>query len=376
MTAIKVLPADPKANYQAYQREIDHALHEVLESGYYLMGEQTKALEAEFASYVGTEHAIAVGSGTEAIHLALRACNIGPGDEVITVSHTAVATVAAIELAGAVPVFVDIEPGSFTIDSTRIESLINASTRAIIPVHLYGHPADMHPIRQIARRHGLRIIEDCAQSHGATLADRQTGSWGDLGAFSFYPTKNLAALGDAGMIVTNDAELAKQVQLLQQYGWEERYVSSIPGMNSRIDEVQAAILRVKLRHLNEDNKQRAAIAKRYSEGLADTKLICPTVAKHVKHVFHQYVIRSKQRDALREQLSNDGILTLIHYPVPIHLQPAYLGRIKSKESLRETEIAASEILSLPIYPELPHEAVDLVVGSIAKFSDDHPIPLN
>ena len=289
---------DPRANYLAHKDEIDAAIAAVLAGGRYILGEQVAAFEREFAAYLGagsTEgatHAIGVGSGTDALHLALRACGIGPGDRVFTVSHTAVATVAAIELAGATPVLVDIDPATFTMDPNRLEEAVrrdeggNSSnvkrhssivTRhsAIIPVHLYGHPADMAAILEIARRYDLWVIEDCAQAHGATIDGQKTGTFGDIAAFSFYPTKNLGALGDGGAVVTSDPALAEQTRLLREYGWRERYVSAIPGLNSRLDELQAAILRVKLRYLDAENARRRALAAEYDRLLADSSVRTP-----------------------------------------------------------------------------------------------------
>lgn len=371
MTAPIVLPANPKANYLAYKDEIDSAMSQVLESGYYLAGEQTSAFEAEFAAYIGVEHGVAVGSGTEALHLALRAADVGSGDEVITVSHTAVATVAAIELAGATPVFVDIDPASFTMEVSQLEAVITPHSKAIIPVHLYGHSVDMAPLMSIARAHGLLVIEDCAQSHGAKVDGRSTGSWGDLAAFSFYPTKNLSALGDAGMVITNNDGLAHKLQLLRQYGWEERYISAIPGMNSRIDEMQAAILRVKLRHLNEDNFRRGEIACRYtgalSELAAESVIEVPQVATNAQHSFHQYVIRTELRDSLQGYLRGQGIIALIHYPAPVHLQPAYQNRIPLRIPLPQTESIIPRILSLPLYPELEDRSISLVADEMHTF---------
>ncbi len=320
-----------------------------------------------------------MGSGTDALHLALRACGIGPGDRVFTVSHTAVATVAAIELAGATPVLVDIDPATFTMDPNRLEEAVGADEgrrtkdeghvnrpsslvsvvrrrSAIIPVHLYGHPADMAAILEIARRYDLWVIEDCAQSHGATIDGQKTGTFGDIAAFSFYPTKNLGALGDGGAVVTSDPALAEQTRLLREYGWRERYVSAIPGLNSRLDELQAAILRVKLRYLDAENARRRALAAEYDRLLADSSVRTPITRPDVSHVFHQYVIRSGRRDALQAYLRSQGIGTLIHYPAPVHAQPAYAGRISIGEGLPHTEAAAREILSLPMFPELSERA--------------------
>jgi len=369
-TPIQLLPSNPKASYLAHKDEIDAAIARVLDSGWYILGQEVAAFENEFADYIGVRFGIGVGSGTEALHLALRACGIGAGDQVITVSHTAVAMVAAIELCGAQPVLVDIDPVTYTLDVAQLEAAITPYTKAVIPVHLYGHPANMEAVLAIARRHGLRVVEDCAQSHGATYQGRKTGDWGDLAAFSFYPTKNLGALGDGGMIVTDDRTLAETARLLRQYGWQERYVSAIPGSNSRLDELQAAVLRVKLRYLDEDNGRRIHLAKLYIERLASTNLQLPTATQGAKHVYHQFVVRSARRDALQAHLEAKGIGTLIHYPMPVHLQPAYVGRVICHSSLPASEHAAREVLSLPLYPQLSDEALDRVVEAILAFEEE------
>lgn len=347
-----IIPSNPKANYLAHKEAIDVAITRTLDSGWYILGPETTEFEKEFAAYIGVAFGIGVGSGTEALHLALRACGIGEGDEVITVSHTAVATVAAIELCGATPVLVDIDKETYTLDPDQIEPAITPRTKALIPVHLYGHPAAMPRIMSIAEQHGLKIIEDCAQAHGAVYAGRKLGSWGQIAAFSFYPTKNLGAMGDGGMIVTNDPALAERVGLLRQYGWRERYISDLPGMNSRLDELQSAILRVKLCYLNEENVKRQVLANAYDAQLSDTSLILPKPMPGASHVYHQYVVRSEHRDALRAFLRERGIGTLVHYPVPVHLQPAYQSRLRCIGNMAHTEKAAGEILSLPMYPEL------------------------
>jgi dTDP-4-amino-4,6-dideoxygalactose transaminase len=376
--AFTIPQTDPRANYLAHRDEIDAAIGDVLMAGRYILGAQVAAFEAEFAAYLGAGHAVGVGSGTDALHLALRACGIGPGDRVFTVSHTAVATVAAVELAGAQPVLVDIDPASFTMDPNRLEdAVIKLATGAgapvanfrgaIIPVHLYGHPADMAAILEIARRHDLAVIEDCAQAHGAAIGGRKTGTFGDIAAFSFYPTKNLAALGDGGAVATDDARLAERVRLLREYGWRDRYVSAIPGLNSRLDALQAAILRVKLRYLDAENARRRALAQRYTELLAGPDVRPPTARPDVTHVYHQYVIRAARRDALQAHLRQQGIGTLIHYPVPVHMQPAYAGRLTIRAGLPETEAAVQEILSLPIFPELDEAEVGQIAEAIAGF---------
>lgn len=363
--------SDPKASYLAHQREIDEAIKQTLDSGWYILGKQVAAFEQEFAAFIGVEHCVGVANGTDAIVLALRACGVGAGDAVVTVSHTAVATVAAIELAGAEPLMVDIDPVTFTISPQAIEDAIktyrgSAKLKAIIAVHLYGHPAEMAAIQELARRYDLRVVEDCAQAHGASIkegiGDRRVGSIGDIAAFSFYPTKNLGALGDGGAVVTNDAGLAERLKLLREYGWRERYVSEIAGMNSRLDELQAALLRVKLKALDEENARRRQIAAAYDEGLKVSGLALPKCVGDISHVYHQYVVRSGERDALKNSLREKGIGTLIHYPVPVHQQPAY--RHCANGALPETELAAREVLSLPMFPQLTDQQVEQVCQAI------------
>jgi len=366
-----ILCSNPLAQYKAHKTEIDAAIQRVLDKGWYILGEETNAFESEFAAYIGVAHGIGVGSGTEALHIALFACGIGPGDEVITISHTAVATVAAIELAGATPVLVDIEPDYYTLDPARLEAAISPHTKAVIPVHLYGQPADLAPILEIARRHGVRVIEDCAQAHGAIYGGRHVGAWGDIACFSFYPTKNLGALGDGGMIVTNDSTLAERARLLREYGWAERYVSHIPGWNSRLDEVQAAVLLVKLRYLDADNAVRARRAREYDQALRDTWLVTPKRRSDATHVYHLYVVRCPGRDELQTWLKAHDVGALIHYPVPIHLQPAYQGRLRGGDNLPETERAAREVLSLPMYPELSEKELQMVIGAVQSFWERH-----
>jgi len=359
-----ILCANPKAQYLAHQTEIDEAIRRVLEQGRYILGEEVNQFEAEFAAFVGVQHGIGVGSGTEALHVALAACELGPGDEVITVSHTAVATVAVIELTGATPVLVDIEPDFYTLDPERLNSVITERTRAIIPVHIYGQPANLDPIIKIARERNLLVIEDCAQAHGAMYRDKRAGSWGDIACFSFYPTKNLGAIGDGGLIVTDNPKLAERARLLREYGWAERYVSHMPGWNSRLDELQAAILRVKLRYLESDNEKRRRIAAKYCEGLKDVEIGLPKIRDGATHAFHLFVIRSARRDAVQAHLRERGIGSLVHYPVPVHQQPAYRGRLKGNDFLPETERAAREILSLPMYAELGDAQIQTVVNEI------------
>jgi dTDP-4-amino-4,6-dideoxygalactose transaminase len=358
--------ANPKAQYLAHKQEIDNAIRRVLESGWYIFGDEVKTFEDEFAAYLGVSHSVGVSSGTEALHLALVACGIGHGDEVVTVSHTAVATVAAIKLTGALPVFVDIDPATYNMDADLLEKGITSKTKAVIPVHLYGHPAPMEKILAIAREHGLCVIEDCAQAHGAIYRGKRVGSFGDMACFSFYPTKNLGALGDGGMVVTNDSKLAENARLLREYGWKDRYVSHIPGWNTRLDEIQAAILRVKLNYIDTDNAMRARLAGSYCEGLTGVSpsLVLPTVADDTQHVYHLFVVRLRERDNLLHFLRQKGIGAAVHYPVPVHRQPAYDG---FGGELLQTESAAREILSLPIYPELTEYEIISIIDAIKEF---------
>ncbi|MBP0029003.1 DegT/DnrJ/EryC1/StrS family aminotransferase [Roseofilum sp. Guam] len=357
-----LLQTNPKAGYLAQKTDIDQAIHRVLESGWYILGEEVTTFEKEFAQYMGASYAVSVASGTDALVLALKACGIGVGDDVITVSHTAVATVAAIELAGATPILVDIDPVTFTLDPNSLEDTLVElnkhsclNVKAIIPVHLYGHPADMTSILEIARRYELEVIEDCAQSHGAMFNNQKTGTWGKLGAFSFYPTKNLGALGDGGAVITDNYELAEKLLNLRQYGWKKRFISDTCGMNSRLDPIQAAILRVKLSALDRDNNQRKFVAKVYDRNLIDLPLTLPETQDNVDPVYHQYVIGSDSRDDLQKILKVEGIGTAIHYPVPVHQQPAYQKLAISPKGLSVTEKISSKILSLPMYGQLTEE---------------------
>lgn len=368
-----ILQTNPKASYLACKSEIDSGIHEVLDSGWYILGQEVEAFEQEFAAYIGVNHAIGVANGTDALEISLRACNIGIGDAVITVSHTAVATVAAIELVGATPILVDIDPITFTLDVNSLEAIIqevqqNANfgkLKAIIPVHLYGHPVNMAAILEVAERYGLYIIEDCAQSHGATIQGRKTGSWGHLAAFSFYPTKNLGALGDGGAVTTNQKDLAEKVVCLRQYGWRERFISDIPGMNTRLDPLQAAILRVRLRYLDQENQQRQYIAQFYDQFLANLPLQLPHKVGNIDHVYHQYVIQVQSRDGMRKFLSENSIGTAIHYPAPVHLQPAYQGKsIMGSQGLPITEQISPHILSLPMHAYLKDEEVETICEQV------------
>ena len=372
-----ILQSDPKANYLAHKREIDEAIQQTLDGGWYILGRQVSDFESEFAGYLGAKHCVGVANGTDALHLALRAIGVGAGDAVITVAHTAVATVAAIEMTGALPLFVDIDPVTFTISPEWIEDAIKShhdqtQIKAIVPVHLYGHPADMRAICDIARRYDLKVVEDCAQAHGATIHSMgglKVGVFGDAAAFSFYPTKNLGALGDGGAVVTNDPEVAGRVRLSREYGWRERYVSDIAGFNSRLDELQAAILRVKLKYLDEENARRREIARIYDDRLAQTSLRLPERPVGVESVYHQYVVRCDERDGLREHLREQGVRTLVHYPVPVHLQPAYRNRVPvHRGALPATEQAARQVLSLPMHAQLSDAQIERVCEAINRWS--------
>lgn len=362
----EILAASPVAQYDELREEIDAALHRVLDHGYYILGPEVSAFEREFADYIGVKHGIGVSSGTDALHLSLCALGVGVGDEVITTPHTAVATVAAIEQSGAMPVLVDIDPITYCLDPAWLERVITPRTKAIVPVHLYGHPANLAAILEFADSHKLYVLEDCAQAHGSAWRNQKLGSYGHIAAFSFYPTKNLGAIGDGGMIVTNDDHLVERVRQLREYGWKQRYVSDTPGFNSRLDELQAALLRVKLRHLDHDNERRRALAKIYSTQLAN-KFIRPIEQEQCHHVYHLYVIRHPQRDALRTYLQAQGVYTGIQYPVAVHLQPAYVNRLGSLGSFPNAEQAMGEVLSLPLYPQLSKESVMRVIDVLHSF---------
>jgi dTDP-4-amino-4,6-dideoxygalactose transaminase len=355
---------DLQAEYELLRSELDAAVTRVLASGWYLLGREVAAFEEEFASYLGIAHAVGVASGTDAVLLACRALEIGPDDEVITVSHTAVATVAAIELSGAKPVFVDIDPVTYTMDMSQVGAAITPRTKAIIPVHLYGRPAEMDILLALARRHNLFVIEDCAQAHGARYKGKRVGTLGDAAAFSFYPTKNLGAVGDGGAVVTNNPVVANRLKMLRQYGWQQRYISDFSGYNSRLDELQAALLRVKLRYLDNFNATRRHLAELYNQRLAHLPLTLPTIEPNCEPVFHLYVIQTDQRDRLQSYLAEQGIGTAGHYPVPVHRQPAYQRLGYEVGSLPVTERVCGDILSLPIHPHMSKSEVESVAQAI------------
>lgn len=371
-TAPPIPQTSPLAGYHARRAEIDEAVARVLASGRYLLGPETEAFEREFAAWVGVADCVSAGSGTEALHLALRAVGVGAGDEVITVSHTAVATVSAIELCGARAVLVDIEAEGFNLDPAGLEAARSPRTRAVVPVHLYGQAADLAPVGGFCRRHGLRLVEDCSQAHGATYRGRRVGTFGDAATFSFYPTKNLGALGDGGAAVTSDPAVAETLRSLRQYGWRrERYVSEEPGWNGRMDELQAAVLRVKLRGLDADNARRGALAAVYAQHLAGVPdLGLPGELADRGHVWHQFVVRHPRRGLLAGHLRADGVGTLVHYPVPVHLQPAYRSRELAAGTMDRTEAAAREVLSLPLFPELDPAAAVRVAAAVRAFAAD------
>jgi dTDP-4-amino-4,6-dideoxygalactose transaminase len=362
-----ISPANPKASYDKRAALIKEALCRVLESGVYLHGDETKGFESEFAHYVGARVCLGVGSGTQALYLALRCFDVGPGDEVIMPAHTATASLAAVALTGARAVLVDVDAESFTLDVEAVKKAWAPQTKAIMPVHLYGHPAKMDVLMAFAREKNLRVVEDCAQAHGAEFAGQQVGSFGDIGCFSFYPTKNLGAFGDAGALVFREDAFVEKAKALREYGWKEKFKSELPGVNARMDELHAAVLRVKLKSLNKDNACRREIAKMYSKGLKELDLMLPQIATNSTHVFHQYVVRSVRRDALRSFLHDKGIGSGVHYPYGLHQQPGFNDSIRVSGSLACTERMLSDIVSLPMYPELSEEDVRCVIDAIHAF---------
>ncbi|MBY5740667.1 DegT/DnrJ/EryC1/StrS family aminotransferase [Rhizobium leguminosarum] len=356
---------DIKAQYQSIKGEIDAAVLGVLASGQYVLGDEVAHFEQEFADYCNVKHAIAVNTGTSALHLALLAAGVGPGDEVITVPFTFVATVSAICYTGARPVFVDVEPVTLTMDPAEVEAKITPRTKAIIPVHLYGQMADMDAIKAIAERHGIPVIEDACQAHGAQYKGHRAGSIGVSGCFSFYPGKNLGACGEGGIVVTNDDDQAKTMRMLRDWGQEQRYHHLLKGFNYRMDAIQGAILRVKLGHLEGWTEARRSLARRYSSLLAgSTDLTIPVEAADRRHVYHVYAIRSRGRDGLQRLLSAEGIPSGLHYPIPVHLQKAHADLGYQAGDFPVSEAASREVLSLPIYPEMPVRHVDQVVAAL------------
>ncbi len=361
-----LLPADPKASYLAHAGEIRSVIERVLASGQYILGPEVEAFENEFSAYQEGGYTVGVANGTEAIELALRALGVGAGDLVATVANTVTATVSAIEQIGARPVFVEIDPATLTMSPVALNVVLARmpAIKAIVPVHLYGHPADIPAIIGVAARTNAKVVEDCAQAHGAAIAGRKVGTFGDAAAFSFYPTKNLGALGDGGAVFTRDEALAGTVRQLRQYGWRERYVAEIPGRNSRLDELQAAILRVKLKYLDAGNATRRELAGRYLTRLNGTPLRLPHIGPEQTHVFHQFTVRTPKRDALRAHLLEREIGCGVLYPVPVHRQPAFAN---AAYVLPETDRACAEVLCLPCHPALTMADVDRVSDEILRW---------
>jgi dTDP-4-amino-4,6-dideoxygalactose transaminase len=363
-----VIPfALPAAQYRTYKGAVDAAVGRVMESGTYILGHEVATFERAFARYCQCEHAIAVGSGTDALTLALRAFEIVSPAEVVTVSHTAVATVAAVLAAGANPVLVDVDPVYYTLDPGALELAVTERTKAIIAVHLYGQSADMESIVALAKRHGLVLIEDCAQATGGTYRGKPLGSFGDVACFSFFPTKNLGAIGDGGMVVTSDLGIAERLRRLRQYGWDEHRKTEGIGVNSRLDEIQAAILSVKLPHLDTNNNRRANLAGRYADGLSGLPITVPRSRPGARHVFHLYVVACDERDTLRAHLASAEIGSGIHYPLPVHVQDGYAQRVRLAGELAVTNRLSRRILSLPMYPELREEDIERITTLIRSY---------
>jgi len=358
--------ANPSAQFKSYQTEIEEAVLEVIRGNSFVLGEEVALLEKEFAEYIGTTSAVGVANGTDAIELVLRALDIGLGDEVITVSHTAVATIAAIESTGADAVLVDVEPEYYTLSPNQLEEVFSDKTRAIIAVHLYGQAADLKSIKDFCDRKNIFLIEDTSQAHGATYSEVRLGSIGDISCFSCYPTKNLGAIGDAGLITTNNINLAEKVRALREYGWNNR-VSEYAGRNSRLDEIQAAILRIKLKHLDSDNEKRRRLAAYYSSELINDQVKLPFIRSGNVSVFHLFVIQVDERQKLLEYLLHNGIQAGVHYPIPVHLQPAYKDRVSVASDMSITEGLAERIVSLPIYPELSMQDAEKITNTIQSF---------
>jgi dTDP-4-amino-4,6-dideoxygalactose transaminase len=364
MKTLAAVPfSDPLAQYVELQDEIDDALRRVLRSGWYVLGEEVDAFEEEYAQWCEARHAVGVASGLDALQLALRAMEVGPGDEVIVPANTYIATWLAVSHCGARPIPVDPGAGSYNIDPAKIERAITPRTRVILPVHLYGEPADLDPILRLAHRHGLRVLEDAAQAHGARYQGRRIGAHSDAVAWSFYPGKNLGAYGDAGAVTTNDPELADRIRILRNYGSREKYVNEARGFNSRLDPLQAAALRVKLIHLDRWNAQRRTIALGYLERLAGTTLMLPRLCAGLDSAWHLFVVMSRHRDRLKQQLAERGINTLIHYPIPPHLQAAYADHGYSSGNFPRSERIHREVLSLPLFPGIRDEQFEQVVSA-------------
>ena len=357
--------SDPSASYLAHKKEIDDAMQRVLDSGWFVLGKEVNTFEKEFAAFHGENfHAVGVANGTDAIALCLRSLGLGKDDEIITSSHTAVATVAGIEQADCTPVFADIDPTSRCIDPVSIEKRINSNTKAIMPVHIYGQPAEMHRILEIAKAYNLALVEDCSQAHGAEIDGQKVGTFADISAYSCYPTKNLGGTGDGGVILCRSEEFAGKIKSLRQYGWNEARESIIPGFNSRLDELQAAILRVKLQHLLDDNAKRRAIALRYNAAFKDLQIILPAFPETELHAMHLYVIEYDRRDELMEYLRSNQIGASLHYPLAVHQHTAYAHRIRGGNNLPVTNQFYQRNLTLPMYPELSNDAVEHIISTV------------
>jgi dTDP-4-amino-4,6-dideoxygalactose transaminase len=358
---------DLRASYLELKPEIDAAVSRVLDSGWYILGPEVDSFEAEWAEYCDAKHAVGLANGLDALILALRALDVGPGDEVIVPSNTYIATWLAVSAVGATPVPVEPDPATHNIDPTRIDAAITPQTKVLLPVHLYGQPADMDPILTLARQKGIAVVEDAAQAHGARYKGKRIGAHGDIVCWSFYPGKNLGALGDAGAITTNDAALAERVALLRNYGSRQKYVNELIGVNSRLDPIQAAVLRVKLKVLDEWTARRSAVATAYTEALKETNLILPHVPDWAEPVWHLYVVRAFDREALQAHLTRMGIGTMIHYPIPPHMQVAFEGLEIATDALPLARDMATEVLSLPTGPQLGMEQVAQVITQLNNF---------
>ena len=375
---MKVPFGDFKTHYKKYKIEIDQAVSRVLESGHFILGSELESFEKDFAAMHGEGYVIGCASGTEAVYLALAACDITAEDEVIVVAHTAVPTISAISMTGARPVFVDIDPATYVMDASKIESLITKKTKAIIPVHLYGQMVDMQAVLKIAARYKIPVIEDVAQATGASYKGAMSGTLGSYGTFSFYPSKNIGAFGDGGAVFTKNAEQYEKLLMLRNYGQSKRYHHDIIGINSRLDEMQAAIIACRLPYLKEWNKERQEIAARYTSAFSSLSefIKIPYVNPDNKHVFHLYVIQIEEREALQNYLFEKGVQTLIHYPIPAHRQKSYAFLGYKTGSLPITEHITKRILSLPMYPELTDEQIELVINSVHQFFNERKIKLN
>ena len=369
---MKVPFGDLKAHYNAYKQPIDQAVSRVLASGYFILGPELERFEKDFEEYLGAGYVAGCASGTEAIYLALAACDIGPADEVIVVAHTAVPTISAISMTGATPVFVDIDPSTYVMDVAEVEAKITPKTKAIVPVHLYGQMVDVVALNKLAKPRNIKVIEDCAQSTGATLNGGMSGTVGDFGTFSFYPSKNLGAFGDGGAVSTNSREHFDRLVMLRNYGQAKRYHHDIIGINSRLDEIQAAILSAQIPFVKEWNERRREIAQRYTKELKNA-VVTPAEVENGVHVFHLYVIQTAHRDDLQNYLLDNGMQTLIHYPIPAHLQKAYSYLGYKTGDLPVTERLAKRILSLPMYPELTNDQIDEVIAGVLAFYSEKAI---